>query len=37
MRFIFGVGRAKPVPVNFSHLRDRRMGTLRGVRSLTGS
>ena len=27
MLFIFGFGWAKPVPVNFSRLRDRRMGT----------
>ena len=28
MLFIFGFGWAKPVPVNFSHLRDRRMGMI---------
>jgi Zn-dependent protease len=28
MLFIFGFGWAKPVPVNFSLLRDRRMGTI---------
>jgi len=28
MLFIFGFGWAKPVPVNFSRLRDRRMGTI---------
>jgi Zn-dependent protease len=28
MLFIFGFGWAKPVPVNFNHLRDRRMGMI---------
>jgi Zn-dependent protease len=28
MLFLFGFGWAKPVPVNFSHLRDRRMGMI---------
>jgi Zn-dependent protease len=28
MLFLFGFGWAKPVPVNFSQLRDRRMGTI---------
>ena len=28
MLFVFGFGWAKPVPVNFSHLRDRRMGMI---------
>jgi hypothetical protein len=31
MLFIFGFGWAKPVPVNFSRLRDSRMGMIRST------